>query len=266
MFQMRILKDQRQRQVAGVILVISLFLGIVFSAQALMLRRATAKARFALEMGRPAVASEWVDPYRFQLARTEKGCQALLDTYLAAKSPGNLAWTSEACLDSGIENPEIHMGLALSREMSGADQDAILILEAATKKFEKVPGLVLRIAQILKRNKNQEGATLYYSKAMELAPDNENIALESLGYFLESRQDESARLVATKLKNAKTDNPEVKLVIARGLLRGGDATGAKMITEEAVGLVATNTQLRQRLQSSYPDLLTPDVLSGQQKK
>jgi predicted Zn-dependent protease len=212
------------------------------------------KVRTSLEAGFPAVAANDIERYRTDIVRRKDGCRLLLDTYFAARKPDGLEWASQACMASGQESPEAFLALAVSQELKGSDSDALRVLDAGIKKFEKTPGLYLKVAQIFRRNKSVDEAANFYTTAVEKGPDNQNTILEALQFFVENGKNDPARLMATRIRTAKTDNPEVKLLIARALKRGGDADGAKVVADEAQVLMASNAPLKARLEKAYSDV------------
>ncbi|MBI2712441.1 MAG: hypothetical protein HYX41_06255 [Bdellovibrio sp.] len=223
---------------------------------------AMGKARTALDGGFPAVAANDLEKNRSDVVRRKDGCRLLMDTYYASRKADLLEWAAQACLASGQESPEAYLALAVSSELRGGDADALRILDAGTKKFEKTPGLYLKIAQILARNKNFDDAGNFYNQAVDKAPDNQNIALEAMQFFSQIGKDDAAKTLAGKLKGAKTDNPEIKLLLARALKRGGDVDGAKALIAEANTMMASNAQLKGRLEKIYEDVFKEGKGSG----
>ncbi len=239
---------------AGLLLTV-LFLGYC-GVHFLYVKRTMETTRAALNQGFTMLAVERLEPVKKDIPKKAGGCELLVETYFAAKRVDLLQWAAEACMDAGKDNPTISIALATSYELRNQDGIAAQIMQGAIKKFEKSADVYFHSAQILKRNKNVEEASKFLSMAIDRAPQNQNMVLDALQYYLETKQNDLARTMATRLKATKIDNPEVKLVIARGLKKGGDSAGAKAQVQEALQIASSDPKLKAQLEAAYKDVIS----------
>lgn len=220
-------------------------------------KRAMARAEEQLKKGYGALAVETLDCYRRGLIRRDQGCKLLIEAYFQARRTERLEWASQACLEAGKEFPEAYLGLAAVREWVGRDREAVQILAQAVGKFDQVPDLYYRIGQIFLKNKNDVDAAIALSKAAERGPQNNQLQLEALEVLSRVQKWEEARKFATRLKDVKTESPEVILVIARALQKGGDPLSVEPLLKKAKELISKepNPQVKAALKKGYSDLL-----------
>jgi tetratricopeptide (TPR) repeat protein len=232
-----------------------ILVGVICGAYMLQTHFVEKKADAQLQKGFGALAAETLDSYRFRLRGKEKSCRLMIAAYYQARRLDRLEWAAQACLESGLEMPEAYLGLATVREMTGREGEALQLLNGILSKFEKIPDIYYEMAQILRRNKKDNEAAAAYMKASERAPENNQFALETLQYLTSLQKWPEAHAVADRLKNIKTDNPEVKLFVARVLLKGGDKAAAEPLIAAARELINKKPESKAAFEKSYPELL-----------
>lgn len=229
--------------------------GLAWAGSAYQSHRVLSRAEAQMKKGFFALAAETLDPYRKSLARKEESCKLLVAAYFSAKRPDRLEWVSEACLEAGKEIAEAYIGLAGSREMTGRDGEAVNILAGVAGKFDKTPDIYYALAQILKRNKKDNEALGSYQRAFERAPKNPQLALEATEYAASLQRWNEAKGFVEPLKAAETDNPEVKLFVARVLMKAGDSASAEPLVAQARDLMAKKPEMQKGLEQNYADVL-----------
>jgi tetratricopeptide (TPR) repeat protein len=229
--------------------------GAVWGVETLQEWRALKLADQQLQKGFGALAAETLTPYRKSLTKSEKGCQEMISAFFQARKTEVLEWASQACLEGGHEIPEAYIGIAAVREFTGRDQDALQVLNGVVGKFDKSPDIYYRMAQILRRLKRDNEAVVAYQKAVERAPQANQLVMDSLEYFSSLNRWSEARAMAEKIKDVQTDSPEVKLVIARALQRGGDKGAAESVVAAAKALLDKKPELKQAIEQNYNDVL-----------
>jgi hypothetical protein len=85
--------------------------------------------------------------------------------------------------------------------------------------------------------------------------------MEALEFLVANQDWVQARPLADRLKAAPTESAEVKLIIAKALLKGGDVGSAKIVTDQAKELLAKNPPKKSELELNYSDVLNPAVAS-----
>lgn len=216
--------------------------------------RAIHTAEVYLNKGFGALAAETLDPYRKSLTSTEPHCKLLLSTYFKAQQGEKLKWAAESCLSAGVETPETYLSLALSQELNGKDAAALQMLTEFSPKFTQIPDFDLRIALIYKKNNKIEQASQAYLSAISKAPSNQTLSFDALQYFASVGDWKHAKTIALSLVNAPTNNPEVKLVLAQALAKGGDTPAALSTLQQARTLLAQTPTQRPTLEKNYPEL------------
>lgn len=243
-------------RLAGIVIIAGGIVGgSIWGGCAYLENRALKTAESQLQRGFPAVAMETLEDYRHSLVDEAESCVTMINTYFQARRVDKLEWVSQACLEAGQDIPEAYLGAAAAHELAGRTGDALTLLDRVAPKFDKIPDIYYRMAQILKRLERKEEAVMAYKKASERAADNQQLTLEALQYFASLERWNDAKLMAVKLKDAKTENPEVKLFIARALLKGGDQEAARKLAGEAKELVKDKPQLKTVLEKNYSDVM-----------
>jgi hypothetical protein len=213
------------------------------------------EAEAQIKKGFTALAAETIDPVRNELTTSPRGCTALMGSYFGAHRADRLEWAAQACITAGVETTDTYIGLAAAKELVGRDGEALQLLQQVTQKFTKSPDPLYRIAQILRRNKKEAEAADVLLKATEIAPDNNQLAMETMEQLSTLQRWSDARHLADKIKAVETDNPEVKLLIARALLKGGDAGGAQTVVAQARTLLEKKPEMKGALERAYGDVL-----------
>jgi tetratricopeptide (TPR) repeat protein len=234
---------------------IVLCVGAAWGVCTLRTYRVLMKAEDSMTKGFGALAAERIDPVRHEVIRFERGCSVMLSAYFNSRRTERLEWAAQACLEAGKDVPEVYLALAAHRELTGRDAEALRILSQVAPRFDKIPDLYYRMSQILQRNRNVDGAVAAMIQAVERSPAQSQIVLEALEYFSGLQRWNEARQMADKLKSAPTDDPEVKLVIARALRKGGDVGSAQQLIDQAKTLLAQRPEQKARLERAYADML-----------
>ncbi len=239
----------------AVVIAIALVMGVSRGICAIRAKRALALAETQLQKGFGALAAETADRYREQLSRQEKGCQVLCAAYFDARRTDRLEWMAQACIENGVELPDVYVALAAARELTGRDNDAIAILNSAATKFEKSPDPFYRLAQIFRRLKRNDAAAAGFTEAMKRAPDNGQLALEAMDFLVSLDKWADAKQIADRIRGAKTDNATVKLLLARVYKRTGDPTSAEALANEARALLSAKPDQKEALERAFADVL-----------
>lgn len=209
-----------------------------------------------LSKGFGAIAADRLWAFRPILERRVSGCRLLVASYFQSREVNELDRVSQRCLENGINIPEPYIGLGAVREFTGRDQDALQLLAQVLPTFEKLPDIHLRIGIILRRLKNIEPAIQSYAKAAEMAPSNPQLQVDTLAFMAEQGKWKEALPVANRLRETQTDNPEIKLLVARALQKNGDSGTAQMLAEQASGLMGKlQVQAKEYLDKNYGDIL-----------
>jgi predicted Zn-dependent protease len=153
-----------------------------------------------------------------------------------------------------VETSDVYIGLAASRELTGRDGEALQILSQVTKKFDKSPDAFYRMAQIYHRAKDEPQATEATYQAA-LRAGNPQISMEALQFLSKQLRWADAMRIASLVKDTETEDPEVKLVIARALQNGGDKAGAQAVSNQARALLAKHPENKAKLEIAYGDIL-----------
>jgi predicted Zn-dependent protease len=242
--------------VAGATVVIGGFAWII---QTYRIHHATAVAEGFLKQGFGTLAAEALDPFRYSLATNERGCALLTASYYRSHQTNRLEWAAETCLSAGIETPDTYIGYAAARESTNQDSDALQILNHGLEKFGKSSEIYYRLGLILRRTKRDAEAIQAFLKATELAPSNNSLSLEALTYFISQTRFKDARAMADRLKTVETENPEVKLVLARAYKLSGDKPGLGEMLGQAKVLLARKPELAPALEQLYADVFRMDI-------
>lgn len=233
---------------------IGLAIGSYVYTQNYKLQQAVQKAEEEGKRGFWALAYENLDKYRFKLVKNEKDCNLLLNIYANFRKAERLDWAAQACLESGVESYGMYLSLAIAQELYGRDQDALLLLGQMAKKFDKETETYRRMAVIFFRNKEDaKGGEASYQAA--LRTENAQIKLETVSTLLRLNRGIDAMTIALPLRDVQTDNPEVKLIIARALIAGRDSTGGVPQINEAKSLMTKlDAERVKQIEHDYADV------------
>lgn len=213
-------------------------------------------AQEALKKGFHQVAFSYADPYRFDLATRERGCSLLVSIYYGVENPDRLEWTGQYCLFLGKNHPDLHLGIAAAKELRGQNSEALEILKKGIQLYPQNPDFFYRAGLIYKKENNLTRASEHTYQAARRAPQNHQLAMEALELLMATQSWRAAAEMADRIQSAPTDNPEVKLIIARAFLRYGDIQKAEQSTDEARKMM-TDPGQRSRLEQKYSDVLHP---------
>jgi tetratricopeptide (TPR) repeat protein len=218
-------------------------------------RRTLSRALSAMRKNLPALAADYAECYRHRMVKSDEGCALLLAAYHDSRNLSRMEWAAQACMEAGRETPEVYLGLAAAEEASGREVEAATWLLQGTKKFPEFPELHMRMAILFRRNKRVDEAVREYSKVSELLPQNADLALKSLEYFVETKHWQEAKAVVTRLQQAKGATPEVKLLMATALQKFGDQGSASALVDEAKKMMKDQPDQMARLRKAFPDVL-----------
>ncbi len=239
---------------AKTFVVVGVLAGVGYGAYRWHLSSTIKKAQASLDKGFAALAVEQLEGHRNCLTTTKVHCELLLNTYYSAKNPQRLEWASQACLSSGVEIPEAYIGMASAKEFTGQFQAALQVLGGAIEKFKDIPDLFYRMAKILIRLENHNGAVQAFQQAMQKAPTNTNIMLEALDYFVQLKAWDAAKPIAEQLKTTDSDNLGLRLTVARVLKNTGDNEGAKKFFESSKPFIE-RSPARAQVEKAFTDVL-----------
>jgi predicted Zn-dependent protease len=238
----------------------TLFLGgaLVGGIDRLQTRNAMTRAQTQLDRGLGALAVDTLDARRRRIATDTRGCSLLVTTYARANRADLLEWASQACLDAGVETPEVFIGLANANHSASRDNEAFQVLTAGLKKQDHSWELWQAVAQLLRQNKRNDDALVAYQKAIEFAPPGtvQAVSFETLQFLAGLDRWKDALPIANRLKGVQTENPEVYLLIARALAKGGDPEGAAPLAQAVQERMKTMApEARGALDKAYSDVL-----------
>ncbi len=219
------------------------------------LQKVVQKADDEAKRGFWALAFENLDGYRRQLVKNEKDCNALLNVYDKAKKADRLEWAAQACIEAGIETYQNYLYLAASQEMFGRDGEALSLLKQLTAKFDKEPEAYRHISAILLRNKDEAGAAeaLYQSAIRNSDPQQK---LDVMQMLLRQKRNDEALKLAQDLKEVKTENPEVRLTVARAFFAGHDKLSGQAQIDEAKSTMTKLAPERvKKIEADFSDVL-----------
>lgn len=199
--------------------------------------RAITVADGYLQKGFGALAADTLHPYRETLTSSTKNCSMLIGAYYLSHSAEKLEWASQSCISHEIHTPDSYMGLAASLQFTGREEEALKFLTQVSPKFDKVGDLDFQIAEIYRKNRKEDLATKYYVSATEKSQQNASMNMKALEFLVANRKWDNARVIAERLKNEKTESPDVKLIIARAFKNAGDEASAKTAVLQAKDLM-----------------------------
>lgn len=214
-------------KLAGIFVVVLVGVVATLTYSVTAQRRAVIRAQQEVKKGFGMLAAETVDPYREKLVKSEEGCKAAVMAYAAGRRVDRLEWAGEACIEHGIETMEVYEGLASAADLSGRDNDAIQVLSVAAQKFPKSAEPYFNMAKVYQKNKDENHAVAALLKTVELSGENHQLQLDTLQYLASVNRWTEAKQVADRLKLIDTDNPEVRLLLARTYLKAGDKVAAQ---------------------------------------
>jgi tetratricopeptide (TPR) repeat protein len=236
---------------------------MAWSVSLIRAKLALRRADSAMKQGFGAIAAEEIDPFRQDVIHLDGGCQLLVASYYNSRRLERLEWSVQSCLRAGKESPDIYMGLAGHRELTGREEEAFKILESAAKKYDAIPDFYQRMGTMLLRNKNQEAAATMLLKAAERTEGTNQSLVDTLQLLISLKKWPQAKLLADRVKSSPTKGAGIKLLIARALKEGGDQTGAQVFIDQAKELLASESpENKKALETEYFDLLGI-VINGQ---
>jgi tetratricopeptide (TPR) repeat protein len=248
------IKDKKTRKYVKIAAVVLGMAALAWGGTYLLTRRAASRAEELLRKGFGAVAADTVDCHRYRLTGSAANCKILIAAYFQSRRVERLEWASQACLEAGHEIPEDYIGLAATREWTGRAQEALQILSEGASKFDKIPDVYYTLAQFFQRNKQDDAAVNAFKQALARAPQDNALAIEALQFFANAKKWSDGKQIAEQLKTVQTDNPEVKVFLARFLIKNGNKAGAKELLDQANELVKAKPEVRKQLEDRYPDV------------
>ncbi len=212
------------------------------------------QAEVLMGRGFHALAAENLDGLRNGLTGTDRGCKALVNAYFGARNTVRLEWASEACIENGIQPPDVIVGLANAWEQTGKVEAAVQLLQGASEKFKEAPDFEHRLGVIYNGQKKTDLAIKSFMEAHRRAPTLTKLALDYLVFFAQNNRWTEASIVADSLKDAQTEDPEVKLLIARAFQQTGRAEASRAQVEVAKTLLDKAPNKKDALLKNFADL------------
>jgi tetratricopeptide (TPR) repeat protein len=213
------------------------------------------KAEALMEKNFHMLAAEYLDPFRESLVNDERACRALANAYFGSRMLSRLEWATEACITNGVEPPDVVVGLSMAWEQSGRVEAAVQLLKGAEEKFKNSPEFSHRLGVIYQSQKNLDQAVQSFLEAHRRAPGLAKLALDYLVFFIQNNKWSEASVVAESLKDAQTEDPEVKLLIARAFQQTGRNEAARAQVEVAKTLLDKAPGKKDALLKNFADLL-----------
>lgn len=168
-----------------------------------------------LSKGLGSLAAETLDPFRSSLIKQKDSCRTLISAYFEGRRIERLDWASQACISLGNEIPEAFIAMAIIRENSQREAEALSLLLVATEKFPESPDAPFKAAQIYRNRKDNDTAFVFYQKAKDRAPQNAALLEEVLLYALSANLQERAIPFAEAVLKLNSESVELKLLAAR---------------------------------------------------
>jgi tetratricopeptide (TPR) repeat protein len=217
------------------------------------------RANELLKKGYAGLAAEQLEPHRKSLARTAEGCRTLTTALLAARRLAPLEATAQRCLENELATPEVVVGLSAAFEQTGRVNEAIRLLTDAAAANPKAPEFSHRLGLIYQEQKNIDLAVAQFLEANRRAPSAHALALDQLVFIARAERWAEAAVVADSLKDAPTDDPEVKLLLARVYQQAGRKEFAQTQSTIARTLLDKAPNKKAQLLKAYGDLLGSDT-------
>lgn len=252
---MALLENSIVRILVLLLAIIGVGFGGLKGLNAVQLRSAKKVMKLALDKGYPAVAADTAENRRELLANDGEGCALMIDAFFRARIVTRLDWASQMCMANGLNIVETFLGLSAVRSFEGRDQEAINVLQEGLRIYPDSAPIYVRMAEIFRKNKNENLALQAFVTAVQKAPTDLALALNAYQYFQTLKKTELMKQLAQRMKTAETTQPEVKLVIARTLKETGDMEGSKQLASQGLALAAKNPQLVAALSKSYADVV-----------
>lgn len=212
------------------------------------------RAEALIGRGFHQLAAEELDESRFSLTGSARGCAALVNAYSGARQFARLEWASEACIDQKNQSAEVIVGLATAWEQTGRADAALQLLQTASENYKETPDFPHRLGVIYNSQKNVDLAVKSFLEAHRRAPKLAKLALDYLVFFTQNTRWSEASIVAESLKDAQTEDPEVKLLIARAFQQSGRTDAARAQVEIARTLLDKAPNKRDALLKNFADL------------
>lgn len=213
------------------------------------------RAEALMSRGFHQLAAEELDEMRFSFTGSNRGCAALINAYAGARQFARLEWAAESCVDRGQQTTETIVGLATAWEQTQRVEAATQLLQTAMENYKEVADFPHKLGMILNGQKNVDGAVKMFMEAHRRAPKAAKLALDYLVFFGQNGRWSEAAIVAESLKDAQTEDPEVKLLIARAFQQSGRTEAARAQAEVARTLMDKAPNKREALMKNFADLL-----------
>lgn len=229
----------------------------IYLAQAGRNDEALAEAR-AVQKARPKDALGWV--IEGDVHHMRKDWRAALEAYRVAQRNGGEALVSRRALmvlASAADNVEAHRYAERWSKENAKDPLPRLFLAERSMKDKNYPASMQRYRELLALQPNnptylnnlawlsaqlgEVGAMKYAEDAYRLAPDSPAV-LDTLGWLLLEQGDEKRGIeLLTRALSLAPNAHEIRLNLARGLIKTGDKSGARKELEAITKSQATNT-------------------------
>ncbi len=235
---------------------IVILLGTATTAgQSLYRNHVVERADALTKKGYFGLAADLIEPHEAALTHSLDGCRILSISYFGSRRLDRLESATEACLENQQQSTDVIIGLAAAFEMTGRVDQAILLLQNSSAAFKNTAEFPHRLGMIYRNQKNIDGAIAQYLEANRRAPALHKLGLDYVVFMAENQKWNEAAAVADSLKDAKTEDPEVRLLLARVYQRAGRPEAAQAQVEVARSLLEKAPERRDPLLKAYGDLL-----------
>lgn len=217
------------------------------------------KAEGYLQRGLAALAYEQVHPYRDGLSKNERGCLALFQIYSSRNKGEQLEWAAESCIENEVKHHSVFLAYAQANELMGRDLKALNILVSSAKNFEKRPEFYFQAGVIYERLKDIDAATQAFDLALQRSEENKQLMFKVLQFLVTHQKWQKARQLAGQLRYEKTQDPEVKLILAYAFKMGGDEASWKAELKAAEEMLEKSPNRMKALKERYTGVFEPSV-------
>lgn len=228
--------------------------GIAWGWGEFQFRRSVKEGTQYLAQGYGHLAWTTLRPHRDRLLSETKYCPVFINSALESESWSDVAWAAEACRSGGFEGLDPELAMAIASEKQKLPDRAAVWAERAMRRSPKDLRPYIFLSRLL-REKAPEESLKWLLQATQLNPNDAQLALDAAN-ALASRGDwAAARQFADRLVNEQTQDPAVKLLIARILLNSGDKPRARAVRQVAEEWMKRLPQDQyQRLRNEYVDV------------
>lgn len=233
----------------------------VFGIPELRARNAMTEAVRQDAQGLHALAADTIDPYRARLPRFKGGCEVMLSAYEGSLNWSRMEWASQACIEATRgQSPIPVVAMAQAWSHTGRVVEALRMLKQAGRaQFPKDASLPFATYRILREANQPDDALESLREASVRAPQDAQIRFEGMQYLALLKRWKEALPIAESLKDAKIENPEAMLAIARVFLNAGRRSESDALAAKVRGFMASadprDADQVAALKKAYSDVL-----------